>query len=120
MMLRESINAAGDPVDLAGLTDVGCLEIPGIAHSKILIEFSDTFISRDAQRLADVRQRLEREMSVEALMDAVGVASNFQRMDRIADGTGLRSDDQIKALQQDLVDQLGLDKYASAANTLEQ
>ena len=118
MMLRESIKAAGDSVDLAGLTDADCLEVPGIAHSRILIEFSDTFMSQDVQRLADVRQRLEREMNVEAVVDAVGVASNFQRMDRIADGTGLRSDDQIKKLQQDLVDQLGLDKYTSAANTL--
>ena len=119
MMLRESINAAGNPVDLAGLTDLGCLEIPGIAHSKILIEFSDTFMFRDAEALADVRQRLEQEMNIEAVMDAAGVASNFQRMDRIADGTGLRSDDQIRDLQQDLVDQLGLDQYASAANTLD-
>ncbi len=119
MMLRESIKAAGDSVDLEGLTDSSCLEIPGIAHSKILIEFADTFMSRDAEALADVRQRLEREMNVEAVIDAAGVASNFQRMDRIADGTGLRSDDQIRELQQDLVDQLGLGSYTSAANTLE-
>ena len=105
-------------MDLEGLTDASCLEIPGIAHSRILIEFSDTFMSRDARALADVRRRLEQELNVQAVIDAAGVASNFQRMDRIADGTGLRSDDQIKALQQDLVDQLGLDKYASAANTL--
>ena len=118
MMLRESIKAEGDSVDLAGLTDTSCLEVPGIAHSRILIEFSDTFISRDAEALADVRRRLEQEINIEAVIDAAGVASNFQRMDRIADGTGLRSDDQIRALQQDLVDQLGLDKYTSAANTL--
>ena len=117
-MLRESIKAKGDAVDLAGLADSSCLEIPGIAHSKILIEFSDVFMSREAEALADVRERLEQELNVEAVIDAAGVASNFQRMDRIADGTGLRSDDQIKELQQDLVDQLGLDKYASAANTL--
>ena len=118
MMLRESIKAEGDSVDLEGLTDANCLEIPGIAHSKILIEYSDTFMSRDAEALADVRQRLEKELNVQAVIDAAGVASNFQRMDRIADGTGLRSDDQIRDLQQDLVDQLGLDQYASAANTL--
>ena len=105
-------------MDLEGLTDASCLEIPGIAHSRILIEFSDTFMSRDAEALADVRRRLQQEMNVEAVMDAAGVASNFQRMDRIADGTGLRTDDQVRDLQQDLVDQLGLDKYASAANTL--
>jgi hypothetical protein len=119
MMLRESIKAAGDSVDLGGLADPDCLEIPGIARSRLLIEFADTFMSRDAQALADVRQRLERAMTVEAVIDAAGVASNFQRMDRIADGTGLRSDDRIRALQQDLVDQLGLDRYPSAANTLD-
>jgi len=119
MMLRESINVAGEGVDLAGLTDASCTEVPGIAHSKILLEFADVFMTRDAQALAEVRDRLEQEMSPDAVVAAVGVASNFQRMDRIADATGLRSDAKIQAMQQDLVDQLGLDRYASAANTLQ-
>jgi hypothetical protein len=118
-MLRESINAEGDTVDLEGLTDSSCKEIAGIEHSKILLEFSDVFMSRDAQALAEVRDRLAQEMGMAAVVDAAGVASNFQRMDRIADATGLRSDGMIQELQADLVDQLGLDKYASAANTLD-
>jgi len=119
MMLRESINVKENAVDLEGLTDASCKEVPGIPHSKILLEFSDVFMTRDAQALAEVRDRLAQEMGLEAVVAAVGVASNFQRMDRIADATGLRSDDQIQAMQQDLVDQLGLDRYASAANTLQ-
>jgi diphthamide synthase (EF-2-diphthine--ammonia ligase) len=119
-MLRESIKAEGDTVDLEGLTDSSCKEIAGIEHSKILLEFADVFMTRDAPAVAEVRDRLEQEMGVEAVIDAAGVASNFQRMDRIADATGLRSGEPIREMQQDLVDQLGLDQYASAANTLGQ
>jgi hypothetical protein len=118
-MLRESIETEGDTVDLEGLTDSNCREIAGIAHSGILLEFADVFMTRDARALAEVRARLAQAMGAEAVVAAAGVASNFQRMDRIADATGLRSDGAIKELQQDLVDQLGLDRYASAANTLE-
>jgi len=119
-MLRESIKADGQSIDLEGLADPDCKEIAGLAHSRELIEFSDAFISRDPQRLAEARDGLEQAMGNECLVDAAGVASNFQRMVRIADGTGIPVDPGRLEPRLDLVEQLDLAKYESAKNTLNQ
>ena len=37
-MLRESIQADGQTIDLEGLADPACKEITGLKHSKTLIE----------------------------------------------------------------------------------
>ena len=117
-MLRESIKADGKTVDLEGLADPGCKEIEGLEHSRVLIEYSDTFMTRDPEKLAEVRDKLEKEMGVEALVDAAGVASNFQRMVRIADATGIPAETNTSADKADLIEKLDLYKYESAKNTL--
>jgi len=117
-MLRASINADGQTIDLEGLADPDCKEIPGLAHSRELIEFSDAFISRDPQRLRAARDALEQAMGNNCLVDAAGVASNFQRMVRIADGSGIPVDPGRLESRLDLVEQLDLTHYESAKNTL--
>lgn len=116
-MLRESIETTGESIDLAGLTDPACTRIEGIAHSEPLLKFANAFMGEDAAALVTARQALAKAMGPEAMVDAAGVASNFQRMVRIADATGIPSDDPIAVMQGDLVEQLGIDKYVSAANS---
>jgi hypothetical protein len=118
-MLRESIKADGKTIDLEGLADPGCKVIEGLEHSKALIEYSDVFMARDPKRLAEVRDKFQEEIGVEALVDAAGVASNFQRMVRIADATGIPADDGTYADKVDLIGKLGLEQYESAKNTLD-
>ena len=118
MMLRESTQANGKTVNLEGLADPNCKEIEGLEHSSILLEFADAFITRDAEKLAEVRDRMEAEMTPQAVVDAAGVAANFQRMVRLADSTGIPSDGPVAEMQADLVKPLGLDQYESAKNTL--
>ena len=43
---------------------------------------------RDSAQLAQVRDKVRGEMGDEQLVDAIAIAGNFQRMVRIADGTG--------------------------------
>lgn len=117
-MLRESIQATGTSPNLNGLADPNCTEIEDIPHSKVLLEFVNAFMSRDLQKLAVARDNLEKEMGAEALIDAIAVAANFQRMVRIADSTGIPSNPQMREMQAELVKPLGLDKYVSAGNTL--
>jgi hypothetical protein len=118
-MLRESIKADGKTIDLEGLADPDCKEIDGLVHSRTLIEYSDVFMTRDPELLAEVRDKLEKEMGVEALVDVAGVASNFQRMVRIADATGIPADTGNYADKADLIEKLGLEQYESAKNTLD-
>ena len=118
-MLRESIQADGQSIDLEGLADPDCKEIAGLKNSKTLIEYADVFMSRDAVLLAVVCEKLEKEMGPQALVDAAGVASNFQRMVRIADGTGIPVDPGNYDMKADLIEQLDLKQYESAKNTLD-
>lgn len=116
-MLRESIQADGQTIDLEGLADTDCKEIAGLKNSKILIEYADVFMTRDAAQLAVMCEKLEKEMGAGALVDAAGVASNFQRMVRIADGTGIPSDPRSYDAKVEIAEKLGLAQYESAKNT---
>ena len=44
---------------------------------------------------------------------------NFQRMVRIADGTGIPVDSRMNALTAGMREDLGIDRFGSAANTAE-
>ena len=49
------------------------------------------------------------------MVDAAGVIANFQRMVRIADGTGIPlTDNRLVALTVDLRDELGINDYPTA------
>jgi hypothetical protein len=91
--LRASVEATGESIDLDGLTGPGCTEIEGIPYSKALLGFANAFMDTDVEALTAARETLVQKMSVEAMVDAAGVASNFQRMVRIADSTGIPLDD---------------------------
>lgn len=119
-MLRESIQADGQTIDLEGLADTNCKEIAGLENSALLIEYADAFMSRDAEQLVLVRDKMEKAMGANKLVDASGVASNFQRMVRIADGTGIPIDPGRYDVKVDLIEQLGLGEYESAKNTPQQ
>lgn len=116
-MLRESATYNGRTVNLEGITDPSCTRLDDEPSSEVLIRFCDTFLGDDAEAFVAARDALVSELGVEAMVDAAGIASNFQRMDRIADGTGIPSDGPMVLMQEDLVDQLGLDKFVSAGNT---
>ena len=123
-MLSLGINQSRDDnIDLPGLTDMGCTEIPGIPHSRALFRFVDSFLRKNPDELAAARELLVEEMGAQAMIDTAGIASNFQRMTRIADSTGLPTkswgDEELDTMSADLDKALGIDQYISAANSRE-
>lgn len=121
-MLSLSINqSSGESIDLSGLTDMSCTEITGIPNSQTLIRFVDSFMSKNPDELTTARELLVKEMGPEAMVDAAGIASNFQRMARIADSTGIPAeswgDEGLDKMTEDLNQALGIDQYVSAANS---
>jgi hypothetical protein len=121
VVLRVSIlQNTGADIDLDGLTDPACTHIEGIPHSEVLLRFSNAFMGTDANALAVAREALVDEMGPQAMIDAVGVASNFQRMVRIADSTGIRLEsmgEEMDALVEETNEKLGINDYVSAANS---
>ena len=116
-MLRESIEIEGADIRLDGLADPACTRIDGIPHSEALLRFANAFMAHDGHALAGAREALAGAMGAASMVDAVGVASTFQRMDRIADGTGIPADPPIAIMQEDLAELLGTNRYVSAGNT---
>lgn len=116
-MLREGVKITGDSIEFEGLSDPNCVHIEGIPHSEPLLRFANAYMGDDEAALVETRDALAKAMGPEAMVDAVGVASNFQRMDRIADATGIPADAPTAIMQKDLAEKLGTNKYVSAGNT---
>jgi len=61
----------------------------GVPHGDVLVAFAEGVVQGDDAALADARAALVQAMGAAAMVDAAGVASNFERMVRIADATGI-------------------------------
>jgi hypothetical protein len=106
----------GLALDLHAVTD-GEVAGSGVPHAAALVAFAEAIVGDDDEALASARARLLDEAGPEALVDAAAVASNFMRMVRIADSTGISLDAPMALLSRDLRAELGIDRYGSAANT---
>lgn len=89
----------------------------GVAHAEALLTWTDAAVSRDEEAAAKTRQRVIDEMGAEAAVDAAAIIGNFERMTRIADGTGIPLDAPMNALAADLQEDLRLREFRSAQNT---
>ena len=89
----------------------------GVPSGESLIAFADALVGRDDQALAAAREQLRTNLSVAVMIDASGVASNFQRMVRIADGTGIPLDDPMQVMSEDVRADLGINDFVSASNS---
>ncbi len=117
MLLRASGKLAGEPVDLRVVTDAGAAGESGVAESDALLAFTDALVAHDGDALPRARADLLERLGPEGLVDAAAVASNFERMDRIADATGIPLDAPLAMMSEDLREELDLGRFASAANT---
>jgi len=88
-----------------------------VTHARELMKFAEAFARRDEQALTEARSNLLREAGPEVLVDAAGVAANFQRMVRIADSTGIPLDERNVALSAGVRKELNLERFGSAKNT---
>jgi hypothetical protein len=89
----------------------------GVAHGEQLLAFADALVGEDDARLDGARELLLAAIGAEGLVDAAAVASNFERMVRIADGTGIPLDAPVRLVAAGLPDEIEITSFASAANT---
>ncbi len=106
---------SGSEVDLHAVTEG--TSGSGVAHGDALVAFAEAVVAGDDESLTRARAGVLDALGPEALVDAAAVAGNFQRMDRIADATGIPLDGALDVMSHDLRDALDLSRYASAANT---
>ena len=58
-------------------------------HGPELLAFAAAIVEGDEKTLARTRAAVSETLGPQAMVDAAGVASNFERMVRIADSTGV-------------------------------
>lgn len=113
MMLRESSKKTGESFDLQTITDGSAAEASGIPHAQTLVAFAEAVVGMDEIVLKKARARVLDELGPDALVDAAGIASNFERMVRIADSTGIPLDNFVADTTVELRQDLGLDEFHS-------
>lgn len=116
-MLRASSQHTRSEVDLHGIEGDAAAAAIGIAFGAELMRFAEAVARRDTAALPAARQALLDVAGPEVLVDAAGVAANFQRMVRIADSTGIPVDNLDTDLSREVRSVLSLEQFASAGNT---
>ncbi len=116
-MLRASAHVTETEIDLDALLGDKTAAHRGIVHGQLLLSFSEAFMSDDQQRLASARTDLLNATSPELVIEAAGVAANFQRMVRIADATGIPVDDMTSPAGIAIREALGITVFESAKNS---
>jgi len=101
----------GVEVNLSALTEHEAATSSGVEHGHLLIAFAEAMVRDNDAALTHARHAVIEGISPEAMVDAAGVASNFERMVRIADATGLQLDARMATLSQDVGDTLQLERF---------
>ena len=117
MLLRASGETSGQQVDLRAVTEEAV--VSGLPGGEVLTALAGAVVRGDEEATRVARDRVHSELGEAALVDAAGVIGNFERMVRIADGTGIPLDEPLAMVTGDMRKALGIDAYGGAANTSE-
>jgi len=117
-MLRVSSQVTETEIDLQGVNGDSSAASVGVQYGAELMQFAESFARRDEVEFSNARKILLDTAGEAVLVDAAGVAANFQRMVRIADSMGIPVDDMASELSQSIRSELALNRFESAANSL--
>ena len=100
-------------MDFAAITQGASGKVAGVDHGAELIAFADAVVARSPE-VGAAREAVQKSLGDAEVVDAAAVIANFQRMVRIADGTGIPSDGPMDAISADLRHEIGINDFASA------
>jgi hypothetical protein len=108
---------AGTWVDVTAVTSDEAAASSGVSDADVLLAFASAVAGTDDAALAAARATVLGALGPAALVDAAAVASNFERMVRVADATGTPLDSPLVILTESLRRDLDLDRFTTATNT---
>lgn len=117
-MLRVSSQTTQTEIDLHGIEGDAERAARGIQFGAELMRFAEAVARRDAVALRAARAALLQRAGAAVLVDAAGVAANFQRMVRIADSIGIPVDNLDSDVSREVRGTLRMEHFHSAQNTL--
>ena len=117
-MLSLSVQNKGEEVDLSGVVK-GAAEVDErILAGKVLARFAEAVVLGTDADVEAVRSDVIEAVGPEGFVDAAGVIGNFERMVRIADGSGIPLDEMGMSMSSEIRQELGLNSFPTAVNTL--
>ena len=85
----------------------------GVPNGRALLEFASAAVDGDDAELGRSREALRSEMGDAGVADAAAVASNFERMVRIADSIGIELGDWMESFTEEVRSDLSLERLRS-------
>lgn len=123
MLLRASGEVQGGSVEVS-LVTASAEQLKTLSHGddKVadaarLLCFADATVTGTAEDILQSGRRVREALGDEAWIRAACIVGNFQRMNRVADATGVSLDGPMQFVSSDIRKELGADAYASAAGT---
>lgn len=113
MMLRASAQATSTEVDIRAVNGHAGSAAIGIEFGPELLRFAESVALRSPD-LPERRRELLEVAGPAVLVDAAGVAANFQRMVRIADATGIPLDSTAVEASRELRSELHMERFPTA------
>ena len=118
-MLRVSAMTTETEIDLQAINGDEQGAAVGIEYGAELMHFAQSVASGMAEDTRRTREALLEAAGPAVLVDAAGVAANFQRMVRIADAAGIPVDNMTSELGRQVRDELGIARFPSARNSMQ-
>lgn len=85
----------------------------GVSFGAELLAFTDAVISRDKSEIAATSEAVAKHLGPEGVVDAAGIMTMFNVVDRVADATGIPIDEgPISDMRYGIGSELGMDHLA--------
>lgn len=85
-----------------------------VEHGDVLVALAEAMVNGERESIRLAREAVAEAMGAQAMVDAVGVAANFERMVRIADATGIPLGDKMEEVTAEVRRELDLDRLRKA------
>ena len=89
-----------------------------VEHADILLAYADAIYASDDGELEKTRAQVRKQMGSGATVEAAATVANFSMLDRIANAVGIQIESMAIGQTEDFREELGINDYVSAANTL--
>ena len=113
MLLRASGDRNNESYNLDSVTSEGISDA-GVNNGAFLMELAAAVYAQDADVLADIRTRGVKLLGERGLAEAMGIASGFNGITKVANGTGLPLDKSTADITGEMRTETGIDEYSEA------
>ncbi|MDG1909589.1 MAG: hypothetical protein P8I81_12070 [Pseudomonadales bacterium] len=113
MLLRASGDRNNESYNLDSVTSEGIADA-GVKNGAFLMELAAAVYAQDVDALADIRTRGVKLLGERGLAEAMGIASGFNGITKVANGTGLPLDKSTADITGEMRTETGIDEYSEA------